>query len=117
MMLSRRFMILFSLSMVAVLFGVTGPASTPPAQNPNCRLAVLVIFDQLRGDYLTRWDSLFTDDGFHRLEKAGAWFQNCHYPYASTVTGAGHASISTGCTPRSMESSPMIGTTARQVRT
>jgi hypothetical protein len=59
----------------------------------------LVVFDQLRADYLTRWDSLFRDGGFHRLEKDGAWFQNCHYPYACTVTAAGHASLVTGCSP------------------
>jgi len=63
------------------------------------RLAVLVIFDQLRGDYLERWESLFGEDGFHRLQHDGAWFQNCHYPYAHTVTGCGHASVLTGCSP------------------
>jgi predicted AlkP superfamily pyrophosphatase or phosphodiesterase len=62
-------------------------------------LAVLVVFDQMRGDYLTRWDNLFGDGGFHRLEKEGSWFQNCHYPYANTVTGAGHASLVSGCSP------------------
>ncbi len=66
---------------------------------PQIKLAVLVVFDQMRGDYLTRWNDLFGDDGFHRLEKDGAWFQNCRYPYAGTVTGAGHASLATGCSP------------------
>ena len=60
------------------------------------RLAVLVVFDQMRGDYLQRWDELYGDDGFHRLERDGVWFQNCNYPYAGTVTGAGHASLATG---------------------
>jgi predicted AlkP superfamily pyrophosphatase or phosphodiesterase len=66
---------------------------------PPSKLAVLVVFDQMRADYLTRWDELFGEGGFHRLEKEGAWYQNCHYPYAHTVTGAGHASFLTGCTP------------------
>jgi hypothetical protein len=60
---------------------------------------VLVIFDQMRGDYLTHWESLFTDKGFRKLMKEGAWFENCHYPYAHTVTGPGHASMLTGCPP------------------
>jgi hypothetical protein len=30
----------------------------------------------------------------------GAWYQQCHYPYALTVTGAGHASLATGAPPR-----------------
>ena len=60
---------------------------------------VLVVFDQLRGDYLTRWEPLFGDGGFRRLQKEGAWYQNCHYSYAATLTGAGHATLLTGCNP------------------
>src|SRR3954452_4945760 len=63
------------------------------------KLAVLVYFDQLRGDYLSRWEKLFGEGGFRRLMKDGAWFQNCHYPYAYTVTAAGHASVATGTSP------------------
>src|SRR5262249_3029836 len=32
--------------------------------------------------------------------KDGAWFENCHYPYAITETGPGHASVASGCSPR-----------------
>jgi hypothetical protein len=53
----------------------------------------------MRGDYLIRWNSLFGEDGFHRLEKEGTWFQNCHYPYSLTFTAPGHASLVTGCSP------------------
>jgi predicted AlkP superfamily pyrophosphatase or phosphodiesterase len=74
-------------------------AAAPDADDGRPRLAVVVVFDQLRGDYLTRWNDLFGQEGFRRLERDGAWFQNCHYPYAETVTGAGHASIATGCSP------------------
>jgi predicted AlkP superfamily pyrophosphatase or phosphodiesterase len=70
-----------------------------PAAPEKPRLAVLVFFDQFRGDYLARWDELYGQGGFHRLEREGAWFQNCHYPYSDTVTGAGHASVATGCSP------------------
>lgn len=63
------------------------------------RLLVLVVFDQLRGDYVERWQPLFVADGFNRLMRDGAWFTDCHYPYAHTVTGAGHASLLTGCSP------------------
>jgi hypothetical protein len=59
----------------------------------------MVIFDQFRGDYLARWDSLFVDDGFRRLMKDGAWYRNCHYSYANTETGPGHASLATGTYP------------------
>ncbi|MGH9676719.1 MAG: alkaline phosphatase family protein, partial [Candidatus Acidiferrum sp.] len=75
------------------------PAAEPPAPRP-ARLAVLVVFDQMRGDYLSRWETLFAEGGFRRLQTEGAWFQNCHYPYANSVTAAGHASLATGCSPR-----------------
>lgn len=71
----------------------------PPPQVRPVKLAVVVVFDQLRGDYLERWRPLFVPDGFKRLMNEGAWFANCHYPYANTVTGAGHASILTGTSP------------------
>ncbi len=66
---------------------------------PQLRLAVLVYFDQMRGDYPARWRDLYGEGGFRRLEDDGAWFQNCHYPYAQTVTAAGHAAVATGCLP------------------
>ncbi len=73
------------------------PAGAAEPRRP--RLAVLVYFDQFRGDYLSRWEDLYGPDGFRRLTKDGAWFQNCHYPYANTVTAAGHTSVATGCSP------------------
>jgi hypothetical protein len=88
--------------LLLVGLGLTSCPSTPkPTPQPDgpARLAVLVVVDQLRGDYLMTWDDLFGQDGFKRLDRDGAWFQNCHYPYAFTVTGAGHASVSTGSDP------------------
>jgi arylsulfatase A-like enzyme len=81
-----------------------GPNGGPDPGEPGrtCdrpRLAVLVVFDQMRADYLTRWDGLFDEGGFRRLKKEGAWFENCHLPYAQTFTASGHASLATGCSP------------------
>src|SRR2546423_14966722 len=95
-MLARLRYILF----VTLIFAA--PVNAPQAhaaEKERPKLVVMVVFDQFRGDYLSRWDALFSDDGFRRLEKDGAWFQNCHYPYAHTVTAAGHASLATGCSP------------------
>lgn len=88
--------------LIVLAFLLTGVAaladdSSPGAERP--RLFVLVVFDQLRGDYLSRWEAQFGDGGFRRLQTDGAWYQNCHYPYAGTLTGAGHASLLTGCGP------------------
>jgi hypothetical protein len=90
---------MFPLVFVLGLLGFADCGAGPSADQAP-RLVVLVYFDQLRGDYLTRWDALLGEGGFHRLEKEGAWFQNCHYPYADTWTAAGHASVATGCSPR-----------------
>ncbi len=75
------------------------PTPHPAIAAARPKLLVLVYFDQFRGDYLARWSDQFGEGGFKRLMSDGAWFQNCHYPYAFTVTGAGHASVATGCSP------------------
>ncbi len=63
-------------------------------------LVVMVVFDQMRGDYLHR-------DGSRSLATAAS--SGCkakrlvhelpHYPYAYTLTAPGHTSLSTGTTP------------------
>src|SRR5207249_4431564 len=78
-----------------------GHGSSSPATADRCRLVVLVVFDQMRADYLDRWKTLWTDDGFRRLETQGTWFTNCRYPYACTETGPGHATLATGRLPSS----------------
>jgi predicted AlkP superfamily pyrophosphatase or phosphodiesterase len=73
----------------------TTPIATEPGQ-PRVKLAVLVVFDQMRGDFLENWRGLFGPDGFARLQTEGAWFTHCNYPYATTTTGPGHASMLSG---------------------
>lgn len=93
------------LSLLALLGGLIAsttnrPAkAAPPADKPRVKLAVLIVFDQMRGDFLDKWKPLFGDGGFARLQTDGAWFTNCHYPYATTTTGPGHASMLTGTCP------------------
>ncbi len=84
---------------LALLFSAQPAEPAPQTDDERPRLAVLVVFDQMRGDYLGRWEKLFGEGGFRRLLKDGAWFRNCHYPYAGTLTAAGHASMATGCVP------------------
>lgn len=71
-------------------------ADAAPTQ---CKLVVVIVIDQLRADYLTRFGDLFGSGGFKLLTHGGAWFVNCHYEYGVTKTGPGHASIATGCNP------------------
>jgi predicted AlkP superfamily pyrophosphatase or phosphodiesterase len=81
------------------LLGASTTAGGPRRGIDRPKLAVVIVFDQLREDYLTRWQKLYGAGGLRRLMDDGAWFQNCHYPYAATVTATGHASIHTGCSP------------------
>lgn len=67
--------------------------------HPRVKLAVLVVFDQMRGDYPEKWKPLFGPDGFARLQSEGACFTRCYYPYGTTTTGPGHASILSGTCP------------------
>jgi hypothetical protein len=71
----------------------------PEPRDERPRLVVLVVFDQMRGDYLSRWEKLYGEGGFRRLLTDGAWYRNCHYPYAGTLTAPGHASMVTGRLP------------------
>jgi hypothetical protein len=76
------------------------PSSLPAAEAGQLpRLVVVVVIDQFRADYLTRFRDEFSPEGFGRLLREGANFTSCHYPYAGTETGPGHATLATGTTP------------------
>ena len=94
-------LVLFLAAVAATVGFALWPRKTPSPDTPHPRvkLAVLVVFDQMRGDYPERWKPLFGEDGFVRLQTEGATFTNCHYPYATTTTGPGHASILSGTCP------------------
>jgi predicted AlkP superfamily pyrophosphatase or phosphodiesterase len=63
------------------------------------KLVVGIVVDQMKMEYLYRFSSDFTNDGFKRLMANGYTFQNMHYNYMPTYTAPGHASIYTGTTP------------------
>jgi predicted AlkP superfamily pyrophosphatase or phosphodiesterase len=73
----------------------------PAAQRsaaPEIRLVLLIVADQFRYDYLTRFRSGYTD-GFKRLLTEGAVFTNANLEHYPTVTAVGHATMLTGATP------------------
>ena len=87
------------LPLLLALLCILPAASARQERAERPRLVVLVVFDQMRGDYPGRWEKLFGEGGFRRLLKDGAWYTNCHYPYAATLTAPGHASMATGYPP------------------
>ncbi|MEE8169135.1 MAG: alkaline phosphatase family protein, partial [Phycisphaerae bacterium] len=64
------------------------------------KLIVLIVIDQLRGDYFEGCRTHFGRGGFERLIRDGAYFVNTAYSHGSTATGPGHACIATGANPR-----------------
>jgi predicted AlkP superfamily pyrophosphatase or phosphodiesterase len=73
-------------------------ASHAAAPAPPPRLAVIIVVDQMRADFIDRFGGDWTG-GLRRMVSQGAWFQRAAYPYLSTVTCAGHATIATGSFP------------------
>jgi predicted AlkP superfamily pyrophosphatase or phosphodiesterase len=63
------------------------------------KLVVGIVVDQMRQEYLYRYESKFGEGGFKRLMNNGFMLTNAHYNYVPTETGPGHASIYTGSTP------------------
>ena len=71
------------------------PTSTEP---DGPRLVVFVVVDQLRGDLLERYASVFTG-GFRRLLDQGYDFKQASHRHALTETAPGHATLATGVYP------------------
>jgi Type I phosphodiesterase / nucleotide pyrophosphatase len=77
----------------------TGKLIDPATGKPVGKLVVLVVFDQMRGDYIAKWADHLGPGGFQRIKKEGVWYSDVQIPYACTSTGPGHASLSTGAPP------------------
>lgn len=77
------------------------PAATrKAATEARPKLVVVLVVDQMRADYVDRFRGRWKG-GLKRLLDDGAWFRAAAYPYASTETCVGHATISTGALPSS----------------
>jgi len=64
------------------------------------KLVVGLVVDQMRYDYLTRFETKFGEGGFKRMIREGFNCKNNHFNYVPTYTGPGHASVYTGTTPK-----------------
>src|SRR5713226_9483809 len=75
-------------------------AAAPKAQQALAKpkLIVLLVVDQMRGDYVDKFLGQWTG-GLKRLVEEGAWFRDAAFPYAATETCVGHATISIGAFP------------------
>ncbi len=55
------------------------------------KLIVGIVVDQMRQEYLYRFENKFGENGFKRLINGGFMLTNAHYNYVPTFTGPGHA--------------------------
>jgi len=69
------------------------------SQETKPKLVVGIVVDQMRQEYLYRFESKFGEGGFKRLVGKGFMLTNAHYNYVPTYTGPGHASVYSGATP------------------
>ena len=76
----------------------TGMLDVPTQVTTGTKLAVILVVDQMRADYVDRFKGDWTA-GLKRLVSDGAWFTKAAYPYLLTITCPGHATISTGAFP------------------
>lgn len=67
--------------------------------NERPKLLVGIVVDQMRADYLYRYQNRYGNDGFNRLLRDGFNFKNTNVNYIPSETAPGHASIYTGTTP------------------
>lgn len=70
-----------------------------PLPEGRPKLIVGIVVDQMRYDYLYRYEKKYGEGGFKRLLREGYSFRNANFNYVPTYTAPGHACIYTGTTP------------------
>jgi predicted AlkP superfamily pyrophosphatase or phosphodiesterase len=88
----QRFLLSILLLML-LSFQTQAQKSTTP------KLVIGIVVDQMRWDYLYRYQEKYVDNGLNRLLNKGYACQNTQIPYVPTYTAPGHTSIYTGSVP------------------
>lgn len=84
--------------LLLVFFAGNTQAQSDSASPEQPSLVLVVMVDQMRYDYLTRYGAEF-DGGLGRLLREGAVFTNANYESSPTFTAIGHSTVLTGATP------------------
>lgn len=74
-------------------------ATSSFAQTTRPKLVIGLVIDQMRWDYLYRYNNLYSSNGFKRLIGQGYTCENTFIPYVPTYTAVGHTCIYTGSIP------------------
>jgi predicted AlkP superfamily pyrophosphatase or phosphodiesterase len=89
-----KYILCLFLGLNASFFAFSQPKN---AEKPKIVIGIMV--DQMRWDFLYRFDKRYTAGGFKRLIRDGFSCDNTYIPYAQTVTAAGHSVVYTGSLP------------------
>jgi len=82
------------------LFSLCGNTQKKSQILSKPKLVVGIVIDQMRWDYLYRFQPLFkSNGGFKRMMNNGFNCDNTMVPYAPTVTACGHTCVYTGSVP------------------
>jgi predicted AlkP superfamily pyrophosphatase or phosphodiesterase len=84
---------------LSFLIGTIGHSQSVTKVPNKPKLVVGIVVDQMRYDFLYRYETKYCKGGFKRLLSEGFNARNLHYNYGPTVTAAGHAAIFTGSIP------------------
>lgn len=88
----------YPLMLFVLFFGSVSFSMAQPVQRP--KLVVGIVIDQMRWDYLYRYNDVFkSTGGFKRMLNQGFTCENTFVPYVPTVTAAGHTCVYTGSVP------------------
>lgn len=79
--------------------GVRSGNTAARSKGSRPRLVLLIVVDQFRYDYLTRFGDLFGSRGIGRLMRAGASWTEANFDHMPTFTAPGHAVFMTGAWP------------------
>ncbi|WP_435416624.1 alkaline phosphatase PafA [Polaribacter aestuariivivens] len=92
-----RYSYLFFLTATILFFNCNQSPNQKKQAKP--KLVIGIVIDQMRYDYLTRYEKRYGEGGFKRILENGFSLENAHYNYIPTYTAVGHTSIYTGTTP------------------
>ena len=93
-MIMRKFCLVFALFLLGNFVQAQSLVEVPKP-----KLVVGLVVDQMRWDYLYRYQDLYSDNGFKRILKDGFSCENTMIPYLPTYTAPGHTCVYTGSVP------------------
>ena len=95
----KKIKVISFLSMALLGCGTASAQQSNTVAIERPKLVVGIVVDQMRWDYLYRYQKRYTDGGFKRLLGEGFSCENTMIPYVPSVTAIGHTCIYTGSVP------------------